>query len=558
MSETVQADNADKSTLFDHFPLSTPRETQTRALQFIQDMIGKGITDIVIEAPTGAGKSAIGAAVCDWASTWPSIDIGDGQVAYPGGYYLVTQLMLQDQIADDAKNNFNFRDFCSLKSADSYECDLYGRCNIGLQVKEKVCDHRKENHCPYIMTRAAFGRAHLSVTNYPYFITERIFVGKLPARNVIVCDECHTLERTLLKFGEIVLSQKLLKDIEIRNISIPEYEDMSSFISWLEEKYLPILQERELALKLYLETDPMASKNEAIQKRYTAISNQVQRIVSAITGARSSPGDWVYWTDETEKEGLCVYLKPLNAVPYMDIIRGAGVVRIYMSAYPGEKKVFCRNLGLDPEEVAWIKLRSTFPIENRPVVMAFIGSMSKKNKNTTFPQLVHAVDKIMRHHGTQKGIIHCNSYALGQEIVDKLSAIPAHANRILFPKNADERKPIMEKHAASTEPTVIISPSITEGFDFKFDLASWQIIAKMPYPYLGDLQVARKKEIDPEWYALQTASTIIQACGRIVRDEKDKGVTYILDQDFLMLWDRYEHFFPKWFKDAISWPSNKK
>jgi Rad3-related DNA helicase len=62
------------------------------------------------------------------------------------------------------------------------------------------------------------------------------------------------------------------------------------------------------------------------------------------------------------------------------------------------------------------------------------------------------------------------------------------------------------------------------------------------------------KDRNPDWYSMQTATTVIQACGRIVRDEKDHGVTYMLDGDFNMLWSRHSYFFPNWFKSAMVWP----
>jgi Rad3-related DNA helicase len=94
---------------------------------------------------------------------------------------------------------------------------------------------------------------------------------------------------------------------------------------------------------------------------------------------------------------------------------------------------------------------------------------------------------------------------------------------------------------------------MTEGFDFKDDCARWQIITKMPYPYLGDRQVAAKKDRSPDWYDTQTIQTVIQATGRICRSEEDWGVTYMLDEDFKILWDRRRSMFPPWFKEAIVW-----
>ena len=94
---------------------------------------------------------------------------------------------------------------------------------------------------------------------------------------------------------------------------------------------------------------------------------------------------------------------------------------------------------------------------------------------------------------------------------------------------------------------------MTEGFSLDDDLARFQIIAKIPYPNLGDKQVEAKKDIDQEWYTLQTITAIVQACGRIVRSDTDHGVTYVLDGDFMPLFEKNPEFFPKWFQDAFVW-----
>lgn len=94
---------------------------------------------------------------------------------------------------------------------------------------------------------------------------------------------------------------------------------------------------------------------------------------------------------------------------------------------------------------------------------------------------------------------------------------------------------------------------MTEGYDFKDDQARWQIIAKIPYPYLGDRQVEAKKNMDPAWYDLQTIMSIVQASGRVCRSKEDHGVTYVLDSDFKSLWDKRKEMFPPWFRKAVVW-----
>jgi Rad3-related DNA helicase len=202
---------------------------------------------------------------------------------------------------------------------------------------------------------------------------------------------------------------------------------------------------------------------------------------------------------------------------------------------------------LEPDGVAWLEMDSTFPVENRLIHMTTVGSMSRTWMDQTLPHLLKMCETILEAHPEEKGIIHCHSYALGQKIYDYFRS----NKRVLFSTKASERAANFNLHRISPAPTVMLSPSISEGFSFDDDLARFQIIAKVPYPYLGDRQVAARMKLDRDWYTLQTVMTILQACGRIVRSDTDHGSTYILDRDFLRLFEENTKFFPKWFKDGF-------
>ena len=91
---------------------------------------------------------------------------------------------------------------------------------------------------------------------------------------------------------------------------------------------------------------------------------------------------------------------------------------------------------------------------------------------------------------------------------------------------------------------------MTEGLDLKHDKGRFCIIAKVPFGYLGDPWIKRRLEMSSEWYAAQAAKDIIQACGRVVRSEKDYGTTYILDGSWAYFYHKNSYLFPQWWKDA--------
>jgi ATP-dependent DNA helicase DinG len=98
---------------------------------------------------------------------------------------------------------------------------------------------------------------------------------------------------------------------------------------------------------------------------------------------------------------------------------------------------------------------------------------------------------------------------------------------------------------------VLLSPSMTEGLDLVGDLARWQVICKLPYPYLGDPQVAARRAEEPGWYDWRTCLTLVQAYGRAVRSEDDHAVTYLLDADAPAFLQRQRGRLPGWFLAAM-------
>jgi Rad3-related DNA helicase len=521
------------NSLLSYFPLEKPREKQQKALDFIKMAIERGYRHIVISAPTGLGKSAIGSTVCRWAASDEAAEL-EGQ---RGGYYLVTQKMLQDQLERDFTENPQFG-CVSIKSAESYPCDnpAYKNCELGCKNKCGCSQYRP--------LKERFLTSQMGITNYAYFLTDQAYAGNLVKRKVLVLDEAHTVERLLLKQYEMTLCQTDLNDIDL-GITLPLFKNMGQFVAWAGQEYVPNLQEKTAFFeKLVAEHADPTHLAKAKKLR-----NQLDRTAGAVNSMKQSPRDWVFW-DTDLQEGKQYIARPLFARSLANLLFGAGDIVIHMSAFFGEKQNYCSTLGLHEDDVAWASFGSTFPVENRPIKVAAVGSMSRNNIDETLPRVVRQVSNIMDKHATQKGLIHCVSYKIGLAIYAGLRNTK-HGHRLIFPQSADDRTRAFERHANSEEPTVLISPSMTEGYDFAGKLAEWQVIAKVPYPSLGDKHTCIRKDVDGNWYAVETIKTLLQASGRIVRSEKDVGTTYVLDSDFNGLLDRHSKLFPRWWLAAV-------
>lgn len=101
----------------------------------------------------------------------------------------------------------------------------------------------------------------------------------------------------------------------------------------------------------------------------------------------------------------------------------------------------------------------------------------------------------------------------------------------------------------------MVAPSLDRGIDLADDKCRVVVVAKMPFPYLGDRQIAAKlySRGGQMWYNVQTIRTVIQMTGRATRHSADRSTSYILDSQFNSVWNKGRGLWPSWWTDAIDW-----
>jgi Rad3-related DNA helicase len=282
----------------------------------------------------------------------------------------------------------------------------------------------------------------------------------------------------------------------------------------------------------------LARQLELLRSHYTKIEQFLQIYDN---------DNWVFEIRPSEnRKGRRIEFKPIDVSPYTEqILFRLGHKVVMMSATILDKEGFCTTLGLDQDEVEFISIPSPFPIKKRPIFPCPIGKMSASEIDKTLPKLAEAIKSILAQHKNEKGIIHAHSYKIAHYLRRSIKS-----SRILI-HDSSNRDEILQKHISSKKPTVLLSPSMTEGVDLSDDSSRFQIICKVPYPYLGDKLVKKRMNRWKWWYPMQTAKTIVQATGRSVRSEEDHAITYILDADWERFYSRSHRYFPQGFKDCI-------
>ncbi len=528
-----------------YFPFPKIRELQRKTLDFISENI-KSKRFIIIEAPTGVGKSGIAITLSKWIqSNFPD----DG--CKKGAYIITTQKILQEQYT----NTFN--DIGNIWSKSNYKCvhQKLLSCEEGqllAQILDNTSTEKCIHSCVYNQARNNFYRKNIGVTNIAYMLNNLAYKNDEEAepkkRQLLVIDECHNLEQSIVDFVSCCISKSHCED-ELKSkskkekceIEYPEeFKDILSAKKWVEETYIPTLEKKIESIKNQIsKAKSKSSETRQLIKIQSRLSQQFSKHNRFLE--KFNPSDWVvtYSPDFFE-------IKPIHASYFTEeSLFQLGSKVLLMSGTILNHKTFCENNGIPLDQSCFISLDSPFPVKNRLTCIVPVHSMSYKNISDGLPVINNCVQKLLDRHKGEKGIIHTHTYKIARFLQDN-----DNTGRMLL-HNPKNRSDILDKHMSSGEDCVLVSPSFTEGIDLIHDMSRFQIVCKMPFPFLQDNYIKTKMQKCKNWYEWQTSKTIIQCLGRSVRSEEDHAISYILDSD----WERFYHFnqsmFPKWFKDAL-------
>jgi|SRR5579863_3022981 len=543
----------------EHFPFPTQRTTQTQAMQGVQDAFRGDKKFYVLEGPTGFGKSGVGVAAASWAKT---LSPYAGEVYQKGAYILSPQKVLTKQYVDDFATN----GLVELRGQANYTCHGFTEragmeidCETASMLYEE--EHNFDTCTGYKPAKRNFQTTPMGVTNFDYYLNETMHAGQLKNRNLIVCDEAHNVEGKILGFTDTSITKRLCEEYGVVG-GLPTFSagNNTAVANWLHSEFVPASEQRKHDLKFQIsvakETD---DKDLAVKllKKVQAMDRFMGRVNLFLNA--EDRRDWLAWSDwdaEKRKGTNDLTMKPLTATLFAnDILFSKAAKILLMSATILDFPTFMRNLGIDPSQASCLAVDSEFPLENRPIFFKPCGNMGFRTKKATMPKMAAFLAQILRKYATKKGIVHTHSYENNRYFIDFLRAEFGY-RIITHDSTKGSRDRAVMEHISSPEPTVLFSPSMTEGLDLKEDLARFCVVTKVPYPFM-DPYVKARMDRDPAWYQWLTALVLEQATGRVVRSNKDKAHTYILDEGFRDFFNKNQCTtsesiqLSKWWTDSI-------
>jgi len=512
-----------------------PRANQLTALNWLAEQDARYL---LLEIPVGGGKSNLAITYSAWLNAQNKNRLGS--------FIVTPQRILQEQY----ENSFKDIDLVSLYGKSNYPCASKSTsCDVGYTIKPKC------NSCPHQLAKNRARKSSNVVLNYSLALTSFAYTPTFTKRNLLVFDECHSIEDHLVGFDALEITNRRC---ERYTLKFKSHTKITDALEWINSYYLPSIK-KQLDL-LQMKYDALRDKKSTELtpgdvKKIRELDRFVEHVEDVeLMAARRA--------DYIEENFVLV-----NSIDRFSFKRLSGSYSfnkicepfadrfLFMSSTILDKKGFCEDIGINPDEAAMLSLGSEFPKENRPVYfmpsMRMNKSWNDESNEKNREKAIDDIKRILNIHKGESGLIHTGNYAISKWLSDNLVG---DISQTIYHHNAESqyanRNDAINGFMSDKNPSILISPSSTEGLDLKEDLGRFAIFMKVPFGSLGDQWIRRKMNLSNKWYRRRALIDIIQGGGRVVRSGQDKGSVYILDESFAFLYKQSRSMVPKWWSQS--------
>lgn len=489
---------------------------QLDAINEALDLYADGCDVVFLDGPTGTGKTVIGEAIRQGLGV--------------KGMYVCSGIELQHQMARDfpyarvLKGRANYP--TQLRPYPAVTCaDCVGQA--GVDGSCTWCESMTA--CAYTTAKREAMGADLAILNTAYFLAEANHAGRM-RRELVIADECDTLESQLMGFVEFNVSERVCRELGVEAPRKGVHKE--TIARWLVDELRP-------GLASALKVAGWGNDVDAVRKkeRYGRLIQDIDRVVLTIHDDNwvrdNDAGPMVLKPVRVDGWGremlwrhgdkwLCMSATIVSVDEMVDSL-GCGRAVMGTDAMGGEMVI------AEPMKVGVVRVPMLFPVENRRINIVPLANMIKAEMDTAVPIVIEGVKKVLRLHPGEKVLVHSVSYKLTKEIVEGLRGVDGW--EVCSYYNAAGRTGALKAFKEAVGGAVLVAPSMDRGIDLPGDLCRVVVVAKLPFPYIGDRQVsARMRGRGGDlWYQVQTVRSLVQMTGRHVRGMDDWGVTYVLD-----------------------------
>lgn len=506
------------------------RNGQASAINFIMESEKKFI---FIEAPTGAGKTCIGMIA---------------GVLSGGVNYSCHTKPLQEQIISDHP------EAKALKGRSNYIClaNKSLNCDSCFHTKSTPCQFKSS--CLYEKQKKEVLGSNLRILNFSYLLTEQNYVGKFSGMPFSVIDEADSLEQELVSFTSLGFTAYALRRLNILDMS-DDLKKTSKYSEKLLDSWKLFGATAEHQAQAIISNIDKTIESwgnvEYLNESQLSIANEkvkVSRLLAKIKLFNNNVD--ISWKLDNSQDSKLLF-RPLwiNEPLAEEFMWRHSSKWVLMSASFLPMPIEAKRLGIPLDEIDYMCLPSSFPIESRKIYIESAANLTAKTMEEEVPKLITRIEEIISIHHNEKGLIHTVSYKLAKQIQDSINS-----PRFIF-HDSTNKQDVLNKFMASSEPLILLSPSSSRGLSLEQDLCRFIIVCKAPFAYLGDPIISARTRsgngLGQFWYLSIMMADVLQMVGRGMRSKEDYCKSYILDQQFKKVLCEKPSLWPDWIKEAV-------
>jgi len=461
--------------------------------------------------PTGSGKSLTYAAAA--------------LLGFDRAVFLTSTKSLQRQLLTE----FEPIGLVEVKGRNAYECLKHGgncenqACQFGYNCK------LADGGCYYFDAIRTAKRSRFVSTNYHFYtLINRFSENPLGEFDLVVADEGHGVPEVLTSCLKETLRRDEFPDM-------PESTDVETWRGWIR------LQLEQISNLLDDEKRRGSAKfgDMRLLKKIYSRKRKLENLQGIDSG-------WLVYKVKNGYE-----FAPIDISSHAQrLLFSNGAQVLITSATVREKTAELLGFDTRPEGYRFLEYPSTFPVERRLVTYIPTARVDHRMDEFSRRAWLQKIVNIIRPRLDRKGIIHSVSYKRGEEIAEFLEdrfgselTVISHNS-----KNINDK---VHEFRACHDAAVIISPSLTTGYDFPGGQCEYQIISKLAFPDGRDPLHRERMKLDRDYGAYLTAQQLVQASGRGMRSATDRCETFIIDDHWTWFGKKFSEFIPAWFRSAL-------
>jgi len=548
----------------------TPRDGQDQiCVSVLEAFLTHQKSIVVVDAPTGSGKSVIGVVVSKAL----------GLLTDPSEPTSV-MITATNSLAKQYERDFKASDTVyPLYGAGNYPCTLreevlkkaftaescYKKSRYFYTAVEPLLGDAAEEHCgkcEFAISRSRKATDSMIVTNYAYFIIDRMYMQKIAdadpgcgpttfqKRPLFIFDEAHLINEMFVNHNAIFFSEarsrEYLKDLgQLFGEDAPvvaNYENTFRII--LEnierstigpknvEKFVGMLHRFYSFMHDTFEQRANWSKTEADYDRLHGVRHKYHGLFCKTDDYFKFKYEVAVHCDQVAGE---LSVKPIFVKECFNHLRSK--YNLFLSATLSKEFIY-ETLALTDSDVEYVRVPYAFNAGDKRVRIPKRDTMLKLNYQTlkdpaVIKRLAELCSIYAGLHPDESGLIVTTSFDLAERIADQLVS----PHQVILHKRGERVEQAVTALKQRSSPSVLISPTLFEGIDLPGEESRFQIIAKAPYYSLADKRMSVIMRKHRQIYAMMNIMRLTQGLGRSTRFKGDTSTSYFIDKNITRLFN---------------------